>query len=77
VRGEDRGYFQVSVPEYQQLMARTRRFLPWPPLAADKIAANEKKIAAANATQQAQEAAGTPDEGIVSANLRSGGGRRW
>jgi steroid 5-alpha reductase family enzyme len=43
-------------PEYQQLMARTRRFLPWPPLPAEKIAANEQKIAAANATQQTEEA---------------------
>ena len=34
-------------PEYQQLMARTRRFLPLP-LSAQKIAANEAKIAAAN-----------------------------
>jgi steroid 5-alpha reductase family enzyme len=38
-------------PEYQRLMARTRRFLPWPPLSAEKIAANEAKIAAANAAQ--------------------------
>jgi steroid 5-alpha reductase family enzyme len=39
-------------PEYQKLMARTRRFLPIP-LGADAIAANEAKIAAANANADA------------------------
>ena len=33
-------------PDYQALMARTRRFLPWPPLSAEKIAANEARLAA-------------------------------
>ena len=41
-------------PEYQQLMARTRRFLPWPPLSAEKIAANQAKIAAANTANAAK-----------------------
>jgi steroid 5-alpha reductase family enzyme len=45
-------------PEYQRLMARTRRFLPWPPLSAEKIAANETRIAAADGKQPA------PAEGV-------------
>jgi hypothetical protein len=32
-------------PDYQKLMARTRRFLPWPPLSQAKIAANEANFA--------------------------------
>jgi steroid 5-alpha reductase family enzyme len=44
-------------PEYQKLMARTRRFLPWPPLPPEKIAANEAKIVAANAPAPSESAA--------------------
>jgi hypothetical protein len=38
--------YMGSRPDYQALMVRTRRFLPWPPLSPEKIAANEAKLAA-------------------------------
>jgi steroid 5-alpha reductase family enzyme len=40
-------HYMGARPEYQKLMARTRRFLPWPALSPQNIAANEAKIAAA------------------------------
>jgi len=42
-------------PEYQALMARTRRFLPWPPLSPEQVAANESKITAATAQPSPSE----------------------
>ncbi|HEX6389307.1 MAG TPA: DUF1295 domain-containing protein [Solirubrobacteraceae bacterium] len=46
--------YMGSRPDYQQLMARTRRFLPLP-LSAETIAANEAKIAQAAAEQREPE----------------------
>ena len=42
------------------LMARTRRFLPWPPLSPAQIAANEAKLAAKAAAAGVESPVETP-----------------